>query len=180
MGCCGKGSDNYEENEHCIEAAEELEQFCKREQVNYKDGETPYTWYPTVSNMQQIGYVRRLEKQYQSLQACYLNLSSQMARLQFRIRQIVQADPNDRERLLKDLESLVFQENYPTSQNHPEELPSLEQNERDMGDIRKKQHLLIRTLREQIGSFLEASKSLATEYNHDEMEMSPGGSSRHT
>ncbi|XP_065362296.1 uncharacterized protein LOC135955858 [Calliphora vicina] len=166
MGCCGKSE---EDTEACVRAENPaMEELCKKEQAKSKN--MPYMWHPTVSNMQQIAYVRRLERQHEALQTSYFNLSSQMARLQFRIRQIIQAAPCDRAKLIDDLERVVFQEVDIAGQRNAQELPSLEQHNLEMGDIKKKQHMLIKNLRQQIGSFQQASDSLATEYQYHDQE----------
>ncbi|KAI8118512.1 hypothetical protein FF38_07665 [Lucilia cuprina] len=157
MGCCGTNEEK--DDADCPQLKiPDMKDLCE------KGIGDPYTWHPTVSNMQQICYVRRLERQHEALQASFFNLSSQLARLQFRIRQIIQAAPYDRDRLIRDLEHTVFKEIEAASQGRAEELPSIEQHNLEMGDIKKKQHLLIQSLRQQIGSFQQATESLTTEY----------------
>lgn len=160
MLCCGKSGEDREMH---ADAGTGMEVLSLKEQASGKDKNKPYAWHPTVRNIQQIAYVRRLESEHEALQTSVFSLSTQVARLKFRIRQIIQAAPRDRNKLLEDLERLLFTEDDSLNQFHGENLPVLKQHHAEMGDILQKQFLLIQSLRQRIGSFELASKSLATE-----------------
>lgn len=132
-----------------------------------KSNSLPYIWYPSVNNIKRIEYVRKLECDYEKLQAAYLSLTTQFARLQFRLRQLMQAQPMERNRLLQDLERIAFKEIDALSQCKPEELPRIERDNQKMGKIEKKQTLMVCRLRRLIANLETESDCLATEYRND-------------
>ncbi|XP_061393567.1 RUN domain-containing protein 1 [Musca vetustissima] len=140
------------------------ESLCTKQ---YKSNTSSYVWYPSVNNVQQIEYVRKLECDYEQLQSSFLSLTTQFARLQFRLRQLMQAQPMEREKLLRDLERIAFEEVDPYGQCKPEELPRIERDNQKMGNIEMKQSSMICRLRGLIADLEEESDCLVTEYRND-------------
>ncbi|XP_053957137.1 uncharacterized protein LOC128862502 [Anastrepha ludens] len=113
--------------------------------------ELPYLWYPNQESVNHLEYVRRLECEFTCLQRAFLALTTQFARLQFRVRQIVQAEPCEREALLLDLERVAF-----NGDEDSDELPRIQRDSINMGDVRHKQSYILERLRQQLGTLSEA------------------------
>ncbi|XP_067645686.1 uncharacterized protein [Eurosta solidaginis] len=113
--------------------------------------ELPYLWYPNQESVSHLEYVRRLECEFTCLQRAFLALTTQFARLQFRVRQIVQSDPCERDALLLDLEHMAF-----NAAEENDELPPIQRDSVNMGDVRRKQNYIIQRLREQLCALAEA------------------------
>lgn len=145
-------------------SAPSSESLCSKQ---YKSNSNSYIWYPSVNNVQQIEYVRKLECDYEQLQTAFLSLTTQFARLQFRLRQLMQAQPMEREKLLRDLERITFEEVDAYSQCKPEELPRIERDNQKMGNIEKKQSQMICRVRGLMADLQEESDCLVTEYRND-------------
>lgn len=124
----------------------EMAKLCHKDVTN-----KPFTWHPTVSNVQQIVYVQKLQQQLQNMQTTCFYLRTELARFQFRVRQIISGSCSRRQ-MVAALDHIIVNTN-PLEQCHPELLPTLSSYNTCMGDIKKKQMSLILDLRNQIGKF---------------------------
>ncbi|XP_075161042.1 uncharacterized protein LOC142233861 [Haematobia irritans] len=140
------------------------ESLCSKQ---FKGNSSFYNWTPTVNNIKQIEYVRTLECKYEELQSDYLNLNTQFARLQFRLRQLMEAQPMERNDLVKNLERIAFEGVDAYSQCKPEELPPIERDNQKMGNIAKKQSDMVCYLRSLLGDLESESDCVMLEYNND-------------
>ncbi|CAD7006332.1 uncharacterized protein LOC101457406 [Ceratitis capitata] len=114
--------------------------------------EQAYSWYPTHETTKHLEYVRRLESEFTCLQRAVLTLTTQFARVQFRIRQILQAEPCERYALLIDLEQLVF--NGDAEENN--ELPPIQRDAQNLGDVRRKQDYMLNQLHQKLSTLENA------------------------
>lgn len=125
---------------------------CNSEQSPY---DQTYVWYPKQLSIKELEYVSRMECEFTSLQRAVLSLTTQFARLQFRIRQIVQAEPFERDALLLDLENLAFN----TGNEGNDELPRIQRDSMSMGDVRRKQHFILDQVHQQLTTMADARSS---------------------
>ncbi|XP_011186732.1 uncharacterized protein Rundc1_2 [Zeugodacus cucurbitae] len=140
---------------------------CNPEQSAY---DQTYVWYPKQVSIKELEYVRRMECEFTSLQRAVLSLTTQFARLQFGIRQTVQAEPFEQDALLRDLEHLASNTAYGES----DELPRIERDSISMGDVRRKQHFILNQLHQRMASMTEADISqFAADYG--ESQAAPKG-----
>ena len=107
-------------------------------------------------------YVKKLEEDFEGLQAAFFALTSKYARLQFRVSQLVEADPCERESLIRDLDRTAFCDNSTEEESPYQEMqcnnddmaefevPSLQREIRSMGSVRSKQCNIINDLRSQL------------------------------
>lgn len=116
-----------------------------------KPFELLYLWYPNQESVNHLEYIRRLECEFTCLQHAFLTLTTQFARLQFRIRQIVQADPSERHALLLELEHLAF-----NPDEEKDEMPPIKRDTTNLGEVRHKQHYILDQLRQQLTTLAEA------------------------
>lgn len=116
-----------------------------------KPFELLYLWYPNQESVNHLEYIRRLECEFTCLQRAFLTLTTQFARLQFRIRQIVQAEPSERHTLLLELEHLAF-----NPDEEKDEMPPIKRDSINMGEVRHKQHYILEQLRQQLCTLAEA------------------------
>ncbi|XP_049313961.1 uncharacterized protein LOC105225253 [Bactrocera dorsalis] len=116
-----------------------------------KPFELLYLWYPNQESVNHLEYIRRLECEFTCLQRAFLTLTTQFARLQFRIRQIVQAEPSERHDLLLELEHLAF-----NPDEEKDEMPPIKRDSLSMGEVRHKQHYILEQLRRQLCTLAEA------------------------
>ncbi|XP_069967758.1 uncharacterized protein [Bactrocera oleae] len=134
---------------------------CNSEQSPY---DQTYVWYPKQVSIKELEYVRRMESEFTSLQRAVLTLTTQFARLQFRIRQTVQAEPFERDDLLLDLHDLAFN----TANGGNDELPRIQHDSISMGDVRRKQHFILDHLHQQLTTLVdEHSSKYAPEFGAD-------------
>ncbi|XP_037939547.1 uncharacterized protein LOC119672549 [Teleopsis dalmanni] len=89
-------------------------------------------------------YVVRLEKDFNLLQEAFLELCTQLIRIQIRVRQITSARPTELRSLLEDLEKAAFQS--AKEMNGDDELPNLMSDAVTLGSIQEKQHRFIEEL----------------------------------
>ncbi|XP_012160385.1 uncharacterized protein LOC105665267 [Ceratitis capitata] len=116
-----------------------------------KPFELLYLWYPNQESVNHLEYIRRLECEFTCLQRAFLTLTTQFARLQFRIRQIIQAEPSEWSSLLLELEHLAF-----NPDEEKDDLPPIMRDSINMGDVRRKQHFILEQLRQQLCTLAEA------------------------
>ncbi|XP_018800333.1 PREDICTED: uncharacterized protein LOC108975945 [Bactrocera latifrons] len=125
---------------------------CNPEQCPY---DQTYVWYPKQVSIKELEYVRRMESEFTSLQRAVLTLTTQFARLQFRIRQIVHAEPSKRDAMLLDLENLASN----TANGGNDEVPHIQRDSIDMGDVRRKQHFILDHLHQQLATLADERSS---------------------
>ncbi|XP_050335035.1 uncharacterized protein LOC126762363 [Bactrocera neohumeralis] len=125
---------------------------CNPEQSPY---DQTYVWYPKQVSIKELEYVRRMESEFTSLQRAVLTLTTQFARLQFRIRQIVHAEPFERDAMLLDLENLASN----TTNGGNDEVPHIQRDSIDMGDVRRKQHFILDHLHQQLATLADERSS---------------------
>ncbi|XP_055857192.1 RUN domain-containing protein 1 [Episyrphus balteatus] len=92
-------------------------------------------------------YTLALEKEYESLQGAFFALTSHFAKVQFRLRQIIQAKPCERDCLLAELTEVAFCGIDEIKFNN---MPQMEKDLEYMGNVRRRQGYLIDRLREQL------------------------------
>ncbi|ETN63533.1 RUN domain-containing protein 1 [Anopheles darlingi] len=99
--------------------------------------------------------LRSLEDEHEVLSSNLIALTSHFAQVQLRLRQIVEAPPDERDGLLKNLEEFAFlgipeiQQN-PVKQNIPEIVANLDRSPETVENLREKQHELIEQLKSQL------------------------------
>uniref|UniRef100_A0A182NG69 RUN domain-containing protein n=1 Tax=Anopheles dirus TaxID=7168 RepID=A0A182NG69_9DIPT len=99
--------------------------------------------------------LRSLEDEHEVLSSNLIALTSHFAQVQLRLRQIVEAPPQERDTLLKNLEEFAFlgipeiQQN-PVKQNIPEIVANLDRSPESVENLREKQHELIEQLKSQL------------------------------
>ncbi|XP_066995426.1 RUN domain-containing protein 1 [Anabrus simplex] len=106
-----------------------------------------------------------LEEQQEMLNSSLIALTSHFAQVQFRLRQIVEAPPNEREQLLKDLEAFAFR-GIPETRNprhKPVFLPPCHMNSQDFEDKMVAQRLKQKELISQLKKQLEDLEKYAYE-----------------
>lgn len=124
-----------------------------------------YCWQ-SASNTNQ--YIKNLENEYENLLQAFLDITSQFARLQFRVRQYIQAEPKERCVLLKDLERLANAETgFNTPSKTEEEFPPIERDNKSLGDIKSKQYKMIEIQRAKIANLDMVSANISTDYADD-------------
>lgn len=111
-------------------------------------------------------YVRNLESEFECLQKAFLSLTTHFARLQFRLRQIMQAAPEERFGLLCDLERIAFE--GADDKNSLDELPRIQRDIRCMGDVRRKVNTVVNKLRSQLETLSQASELSTLESGDEE------------
>lgn len=89
-----------------------------------------------------------MEQEHEQLNASLMALTTHFAKVQFRLRQVVAADPNEKESMLKELEEFAFR-GCPNLSN-PSILINEVENERIVADQNLKQKELIEQLRIQL------------------------------
>uniref|UniRef100_A0A1A9VWB7 Uncharacterized protein n=1 Tax=Glossina austeni TaxID=7395 RepID=A0A1A9VWB7_GLOAU len=110
----------------------------------------PLQTWKTIASLKHATYVKNLEREYEQLQTAFLQLTSQYARVQFRLRQLLQATPRERDSLIRDLARVTFSDFEFLSEDEREEMPHLQHDNQNLGDIKRKQHKVIEKLRYQI------------------------------
>uniref|UniRef100_A0A182QV59 RUN domain-containing protein n=1 Tax=Anopheles farauti TaxID=69004 RepID=A0A182QV59_9DIPT len=99
--------------------------------------------------------LRSLEDEHEVLSSNLIALTSHFAQVQLRLRQIVEAPPQERDSLLKNLEEFAFlgipeiQQN-PVKQNIPEIVANLDRSPETVENLREKQQELIEQLKSQL------------------------------
>uniref|UniRef100_A0A182PNK6 RUN domain-containing protein n=1 Tax=Anopheles epiroticus TaxID=199890 RepID=A0A182PNK6_9DIPT len=99
--------------------------------------------------------LKSLEDEHEILSSNLIALTSHFAQVQLRLRQIVEAPPQERDSLLKNLEEFAFlgipeiQQN-PVKQNIPEIVANLDRSPESVESLREKQHELIEQLKSQL------------------------------
>lgn len=113
--------------------------------------------------------VKALEKQYEHLQIAFLSLTSHFAKVQFLLRQIVRAQPCEQPFLLKQLEKIAFCAiDEPQDDDDITTLPKMQVDIMNMGDLEKRQGLLINKLRDQMEELaLEIEQAISSEEGSD-------------
>ncbi|XP_055905801.1 uncharacterized protein LOC129941241 [Eupeodes corollae] len=95
-----------------------------------------------------------LEKEYESLQMAFFALTSQFAKVQFRLRQIIQARPDERDNLLAELTYVAFC-GMDDETELANSMPQMKKDLQSMGNIRRRQGYLIDRLRSQLEQLSE-------------------------
>ncbi|XP_050068843.1 RUN domain-containing protein 1 [Anopheles maculipalpis] len=99
--------------------------------------------------------LKSLEDEHEILSSNLIALTSHFAQVQLRLRQIVEAPPQERDTLLKNLEEFAFlgipeiQQN-PVKQNIPEIVANLDRSPESVENLREKQQELIEQLKSQL------------------------------
>ncbi|XP_053668957.1 RUN domain-containing protein 1 [Anopheles marshallii] len=99
--------------------------------------------------------LKSLEDEHEVLSSNLIALTSHFAQVQLRLRQIVEAPPQERDSLLKNLEEFAFlgipeiQQN-PVKQNIPEIVANLDRSPESVENLREKQQELIEQLKTQL------------------------------
>uniref|UniRef100_A0A182VX45 RUN domain-containing protein n=1 Tax=Anopheles minimus TaxID=112268 RepID=A0A182VX45_9DIPT len=99
--------------------------------------------------------LKSLEDEHEILSSNLIALTSHFAQVQLRLRQIVEAPPQERDSLLKNLEEFAFlgipeiQQN-PVKQNIPEIVANLDRSPESVENLREKQQELIEQLKSQL------------------------------
>uniref|UniRef100_A0A6E8VI17 RUN domain-containing protein n=1 Tax=Anopheles coluzzii TaxID=1518534 RepID=A0A6E8VI17_ANOCL len=99
--------------------------------------------------------LKSLEDEHEILSSNLIALTSHFAQVQLRLRQIVEAPPQERDTLLKNLEEFAFlgipeiQQN-PVKQNIPEIVANLDKSPESVENLREKQQELIGQLKSQL------------------------------
>ncbi|XP_058812692.1 RUN domain-containing protein 1 [Topomyia yanbarensis] len=99
--------------------------------------------------------LQSLEDEHETLSSNLMALTSHFAQVQLRLRQIVDAPPEERDHLLKNLEEFAFlgipelQKN-PIKKNIPEIVANLDKSPESVEGLREKQHALIEQLKTQL------------------------------
>uniref|UniRef100_A0A182MJU6 RUN domain-containing protein n=1 Tax=Anopheles culicifacies TaxID=139723 RepID=A0A182MJU6_9DIPT len=99
--------------------------------------------------------LKSLEDEHEILSSNLIALTSHFAQVQLRLRQIVEAPPQERDTLLKNLEEFAFlgipeiQQN-PVKQNIPEIVANLDRSPESVENLREKQQELIEQLKTQL------------------------------
>uniref|UniRef100_A0A1A9ZA49 Uncharacterized protein n=1 Tax=Glossina pallidipes TaxID=7398 RepID=A0A1A9ZA49_GLOPL len=104
----------------------------------------------TIASLKHATYVKNLEREYDQLQTAFLQLTSQYARVQFRLRQLLQATPRERDSLMREIARVTFNDFEFLSEEERDEMPHLQHDNQNLGDIKRKQHEVIEKLRYQI------------------------------
>ncbi|XP_055595264.1 RUN domain-containing protein 1-like [Uranotaenia lowii] len=99
--------------------------------------------------------LKSLEDEHEVLSSNLIALTSHFAQVQLRLRQIVEAPPEERDGLLKNLEEFAFlgipeMQQNPVKKNIPEIVASLDQSPESVENLREKQHALIDQLKHQL------------------------------
>ncbi|XP_063229326.1 RUN domain-containing protein 1 [Bacillus rossius redtenbacheri] len=150
---------------------EEVQNFSELEEMEFCDGKpTGERWPPVGANAcdeevacysqashglcMESQRLRDLEEQQEMLNSSLIALTTHFAQVQFRLRQIVEASPSEKESLLKDLEAFAFR-GIPEVRNvrpklYSESLPEGEDLEEKMLEQRSKQKELISQLKSQL------------------------------
>lgn len=110
----------------------------------------PLQTWKTIASLKHAAYVKNLEREYDQLQTAFLQLTSQYARVQFRLRQLLQATPRERDSLIREIARVTFNDFEFLSEDEREEMPHLQHDNLNLGDIKRKQHEVIEKLRYQI------------------------------
>uniref|UniRef100_A0A1B0B4L2 Uncharacterized protein n=1 Tax=Glossina palpalis gambiensis TaxID=67801 RepID=A0A1B0B4L2_9MUSC len=124
----------------------------------------PLQTWKTIASLKHAIYVKNLEREYDQLQTAFLQLTSQYARVQFRLRQLLQATPGERNSLIRELARVTFNDFEFLSEDEREEMPRLQHGNRNLGDIKRKQHEVIKKLRCQICNLQKVGTNLSTSY----------------
>lgn len=91
-------------------------------------------------------YVKSLEKEHDMLQGYVLTLTSQIARMQFYLRQLIDAGPEQRKVLLHEMSKIAFRDGKKEERQANKELV-LNREAIVLKDIRQKQHQMVKNLR---------------------------------
>ncbi|XP_062535839.1 RUN domain-containing protein 1 [Armigeres subalbatus] len=99
--------------------------------------------------------LRSLEDEHEALSSNLIALTSHFAQVQLRLRQIVEAPPEERDNLLKNLEEFAFlgipeMQQDPIKRNIPEIVADLDRSPESVEHLREKQHALIDQLKTQL------------------------------
>ena len=115
----------------------------------------PYQTEET-SHVGQIDQLRQLEEEQEQLNSSLLALTTHFAQVQFRLKQIVSAPPDDKETLLKELEEFAFR-GIPdaricleTKTYEVKDEMSDQEHEQKITEQREKQRELIEQLKKQL------------------------------
>nr|XP_019931270.2 RUN domain-containing protein 1-like [Aedes albopictus] len=99
--------------------------------------------------------LRSLEDEHEALSSNLIALTSHFAQVQLRLRQIVEAPPEERDNLLKNLEEFAFLgipelQQDSVKKNIPEIVADLDRSPESVEHLREKQHALIDQLKNQL------------------------------
>lgn len=92
-------------------------------------------------------YIRSLENDHQELQEAFLSLTSHFARMQFHLRQLIQAEPEVRDNMLREVARIAFKDIKKKDEKQNNKGLSIKSNDLSLNDIRINQHQMINHLR---------------------------------
>uniref|UniRef100_A0A1B6CCB7 RUN domain-containing protein n=1 Tax=Clastoptera arizonana TaxID=38151 RepID=A0A1B6CCB7_9HEMI len=153
----------YDENEHDIMQINRRSCDMVEKEDNYSQNDDQRfvflneiissSFYPHVDNVCELDKMQYMEEQQEMLNSCLMALTTHFAQVQLRLRQIVDAPPDEKEALLKDLEEFAFRAIPEVNCNLSDKVmlnSLMEEREEKINLQRSKQKELIEQLKSQL------------------------------